>query len=275
MRPALNLKVGAGSIQAKAALNIFASYDALRLRTYRDGESLHSRIRVQSLGTAALLRFDDVGYFNRVYAGDGSVAAHLAEVERFYAGCPFPCELITSGGEAAAECAGVASRRGWTRGKHYTWLGAPVEQLDAPPASNDFVVQEVHPGEEERFFSTYLSGFEARKERFPAAIRNMRHLFLHRSLTFLLATCEGLPAGVGMTYSDGDSMAFCAGATVPEFRNQGCHHAMLAARVKLARKSNCRYVYSWAAAEGRSERHMIHVGMEIAGGATAWLYTGT
>jgi hypothetical protein len=271
MLPAWNMKVGSGSCQAKGALDIFGRYDSLRLRTYRDGESLHSRIRLQSLGTSSLLRFDDVRYFNRVYARDGSIAGRLAEVEQFYAGCPFPCELITSDGEAAAKCSRVASSRGWTRGKHYTWLAAPAEQLEVPPASNHFVVRRVHPGEEERFLATYLSAFEAKREHFPAAIRNMRHLFLHRSLTFLLATCEGLPAGVGMTYSDGDAMAFCAGATIPEFRNQGCHHAMLAARVKLARKSNCSYVYGWAAAEGQSKRNMMQIGMEIAGATSAWL----
>lgn len=257
---------------SQEVLRIVARYDALRLWTYRGCESLHSRIRIQMLGASTLLRFDDVGYFNRIYAADTSILSHLAEVERFYAGSPFPCELVTSEAEVAAECDRVCARRGWARGQSYSWMAAPTEQLIAPPTPSEVTIRRAELGEEEIFFTTYLSGFEADRDRFLEAVRNMRHLFQHTCLTFHLATIGETPAGIGMTYADNGDMVFCAGATVPEFRNRGCHHALLASRVQLARSSNARHVYGWSVANGISERNMLQAGMETAGTTTAWLY---
>ncbi|HEY9126904.1 MAG TPA: hypothetical protein VIM62_07240 [Acidobacteriaceae bacterium] len=258
---------------SQEVLQVIARYDALRLHTYRDSESLHSRIRIETLGASTLLRFDDVGYFNRIYAADTSILSRLDEVERFYAGCPFVCELVASEVELAAACARTCERRGWTRGRTYSWMAAAVEQLIAPPAPSEFAIRRAEPGEEELFFTAYLSGFEADRNRFPEAVRNMRHLFQHDCLSFHLATVEGVSAGIGMTYADGQDMVFCAGATVPEFRNRGCHHALLAARVQLARSSNVRHVYGWCETNGVSERNMLQAGMENVGAITAWMYS--
>ena len=260
---------------SQEVLPAIARYDALRLQTYRDGESLHARIRMRTLGASTLLRFDDVGYFNRVYAADTSILSHMDEVERFYAGCPFACELVASEVEVADACARVCERRGWTRGRTYSWMAAPVEQLIAPATPDEFTIRRAGPGEEERFFTAYLSGFEADCNRFPAAIRNMRHLFQHASLSFHLATVGEVAAGIGMTYTDGEDMVFCAGATVPEFRDRGCHHALLAARVQLARSSNARHVYAWCVTNGVSERNMLQAGMENVGAITAWMYSSS
>ena len=257
---------------SQEVLRIVARYDVLRLLTYRDCESLHARIRVQTLGDSTLLRFDDVGYFNRIYAADTSILSHLAEVEKFYAGSPFPCELVASEPEVADACARACARRGWTQGRSYSWLGAPTERLIAPPTPPEVTIRRAGRGEEEVFFTTYLSGFEADRNRVLEAVHNMRHLFQHVCLTFHLATVGETPAGIGMTYADGGDMVFCAGATVPEFRNRGCHHALLAARVQLARSNNARHVYGWAIANGISERNMLQAGMETMGTTTAWRY---
>ena len=50
----------------------------MRLRTYRDREDHGDRIAIRSIGAATALRFDEVGYFNRAYAGD-SVLDSIAE----------------------------------------------------------------------------------------------------------------------------------------------------------------------------------------------------
>ncbi len=262
---------------AAHALRVFAAYDSLRLRTYREGESLHSRISILSIGESCLLRFDDVGYFNRIYAADASVIAHIEDVERFYSGSPFDCELITYNDEAAEDWNRVLlRRRGWVCGKSYTWLAAPVERLVEPWPPDYVAVSEIDRNGEaaahERFLTTYLSAFEADEARFPAAIRNMRHLFRHDSLRFLLASHQGSAVGVGMTYSDGDWTAFCAGATIPAFRNHGCHHALLAARVRLALAGGCRHVCSWAATGSQSQQNMMQAGLAVGGVTHAWVF---
>ncbi len=261
---------------AAHALRVFAAYDALRLRSYREAESLQSRIHILAIGNSLLLRFDDVGYFNRIYADQALIGDHLAEVERFYAGCPFDCELIAEDDEAAQEWTDrLRRRRGWVRGKSYTWLAAPAKRLVPPSIPAGIVVREIGrqsgAAEHELFLNTYLTAFEAPSSAFPAAIRNMRHLFQHDSLRFMLASHKGVAVGVGMLYSDGDWTAFCAGATVPVFRNRGCHHALLHARIQSIRVGTCSDVCSWAATGSQSQHHMMQAGLAIAGVATAWV----
>src|SRR5258708_22904214 len=74
-----------------AAIRLFARYDSLRLRTYQERESHGDRIRIGSIGSATALRFDEVGYFNRVYSPDQSVSESLAEIEWFYGGGAVAC----------------------------------------------------------------------------------------------------------------------------------------------------------------------------------------
>lgn len=262
---------------AAQALQVFANYDQLRLQSYCEGESLHSRIHTLSIGDSHLLRFDDVGYFNRIYAGNEEAADRLDEVERFYRGSPFACELITEDDDAAQEWSSrLRRRRGWSRGKCYTWLTAPTDDMAAPEPPESLVVHEISRRSGARaqtcFLDTYLCAFEAEPSRFPAAIRNMRHLFQHDCLRFLLASHDGFPVGVGMVYSDGEWASFCAGATIPKFRNRGCHHALLEARVRILRAAGCPNVCSWAATGSQSQHHMMQAGLTIAGVTTAWVF---
>ena len=81
---------------AVEALQHVARYDSMRLETYRQKENLADRICVSSIGSAVALRFDDVGYFNRVYCADRAFFEELPEIEAFYRGGPFGCELVAS-----------------------------------------------------------------------------------------------------------------------------------------------------------------------------------
>ncbi len=260
---------------AAQAIQVFAAYDRLRLESYREGELLHSRIQILQIGKSHLLRFDDVGYFNRIYAADAQVGDCLDEIERFYAGCPFRCELITEDDEAARAWTSRLRRRRWARGKSYTLLTAPVARLLDTPPPEGIEVREISrhsaSDEQEKFLRTYLTAFEAEPSQFPTAIRNMRHLFQHACLRFLLASRNGSAVGVGALYFAGNWAFLSAGATVPAFRNNGCHHALLQARVKLVRAGGYGHVCSWAATGGQSQQNMMQFGLSIAGVTTAWV----
>src|ERR1700679_2311274 len=79
---------------AVRALQYAQAYDTLRLETYREKEDLTQRIRVKRIGSATALRFEDVGYFNRVYCSDETIFENLPEIEDFYHGSPYGCELV-------------------------------------------------------------------------------------------------------------------------------------------------------------------------------------
>jgi GNAT superfamily N-acetyltransferase len=254
-------------------IGLFARYDSLRLTTYQTQEGLHEKIRVSSIGSATALRFDDVGYFNRVYAPDDSVAERIGEIETFYDGCPFECELIGPPAESPRQLDHACRTRGWAPGHAYAWLYGPVSraitQIRAP---GEYTVRPPQAEERTLFFQCYLRAFEALPERFPAAIRNMRHLFDRPELSFLMALKDGKPAGIGMLYKQGDAAVLCAGATLPEHRENGCHAALLAARIQLAADLGCQRLFSWAAAGGQSQANMQRAGLQTAGVTHAWRY---
>jgi hypothetical protein len=254
-------------------IRVFAEYDALRLRTYAKGEQLGARTRVRALGTAVALRFDDVGYFNRIYAPDDSIAERLAEAERFYAGRPFGCELVGPPEETCGAIDRACEKRGWTRGKRYAWVYARAAWL-RPKTSGAGGFRIAPPSETERniFLNCYLRGFEAEPERFAAALRNMRHLFDVPQLQFLLAWKGRQPAGVGMLYRDGSATALCAGATVPEYRRSGCHHALLDARIQAAIGQGSKELCSWAALGSQSHVNMEDAGLITVGISAAWRF---
>ncbi len=254
-------------------IRVFAEYDALRLRTYAKGERLGRRVRVRKVGSATALRFEDVGYFNRIYAPDDSIGDRLPEVERFYAGSRFGCELV---GPSAGWCEAIdraCEARGWTRSKRYAWVYARTAWLH-PKLSDAGEFRIAPPSEAERatFLDCYLRGFEAPPENFAAAQRNMRHLFQAPQLYFLLAWKGQTPAGVGMLYRSGKATALCAGATVPEYRRSGCHHALLNARIQTALEQGCDALCSWAALGSQSHINMEDAGLITVGVSAAWRF---
>jgi hypothetical protein len=253
-----------------AALQLFAGYDMLRLRTYQEGESLGERIRMRSIGTAHALRFDEVGYFNRVYAPDETVSEQIPEVEKFYRGCTFGCELIGPKIGSADRIDEVCRTRGWIAGGRYAWLYSRMRDLPVPRVCDDFQIRPLHEREHTLFLTCYLRGFEAEPDRFPAALRNMRHLFGQPGLQFVMAWKGGVPAGVAMLCRSGNAAVLCAGATLPEYRFQGCHAALLAERIRLATQQDCESIFSWALAGSRSERNMVRAGLQVAGVTSAW-----
>jgi hypothetical protein len=254
-------------------MELFARYDSLRLRTYQACENLDGKIHVAAMGPATALRFDDVGYFNRVYAPAAVESGDVRDFEVFYRGCPFPCELVGLPLGVSGTLDAVCRSRGWVEGKHYAWVGGPIPPL-LPGTDNSCEFTIRSPGSEERaaFLSCYLRGFEAEPVRFQAAMRNMRHLFTRPELSFLMALRKGRPAGVGMLYREGRLAILCAGATLPEERRSGCHAALLDARFRLAAGLGCDEIYSWALMDGQSHTNMERAGLLTLGVTRSWSF---
>ena len=256
---------------AVEALQHVARYDSMRLETYRQKENLADRICVSPIDFALALRFDDVGYFNRVYCADQSFLEKLPEIEAFYRGGAFGCELVAPPSDESGSVS--ISRPGWAPAHHYVWLHHPnctaLWSIQATP----FDIRPPKPAERQQFLLAYLRAFEAQEDRIAAALRNMRHLFDRPELDFLMAWQGGRLAGIAILMRCGSTALLCAGAALPEFREMGCHAALLAARVRLASEAGCRQIYSWAELGGQSHANMEKIGLEVAGTTTTWRYS--
>lgn len=252
--PALDLDA------AVQALHHVKAYDTLRLKTYRKKENLTDRIRLSQIGSAMALRFDDVGYFNRVYCAERTVFERLAEIEAFYCGGPYGCELVGPPSLDRDRSSRI-SRPGWGPANRFVWLHAPDIEALAYTPPKEFAIRAPEPAQRLEFLLTYLRAFEAREDRIPAALRNMRHLFDQPELDFLMAWYGDKPAGVGMTMRAGHAALLCAGAALPDFREKGCHAALLAARIRLALESGAQELYSWAVLGSQSQTNLEKAGL--------------
>jgi hypothetical protein len=256
---------------AVEALQHVARYDSMRLETYRQKENLDNRICVSPIDSALALRFDDVGYFNRVYCADQAYLEKLPEIEAFYRGGPFGCELVAPPSHESRSL-GI-SRPGWAPAHHYVWLYHPNSTSLWSMQATPFDIRAPKPSERQQFLLAYLRAFEAQEDRIPAALRNMRHLFDRPELDFLMAWHGGRLAGVAILMRCGSTALLCAGAALPEFREMGCHAALLAARIRLASEAGCRQIYSWAELGGQSQANMEKIGLKVAGTTTTWRYS--
>lgn len=265
--------IAADTSPAIRAFQAMASYDCLRLGTYRDRESAHEKIRIEQRFGALFLRYDDVGYFNRVYAPGETIAGHLDHVETFYRDSRFGCELVTACDDRGP-LANTCSQRGWTLGSRYAWVhmktDAPDMEIEYPGIS----IRQPLEHERTEFLEFYLRGFGAPEANFPAAIRNMRHLFSLPQLQFMIASREGIDAAIGMLCVFGKTALLAAGTTLPEHRKHGCHHATIAARIRLARNLGCTDVVAIAYAEGESQRNLESLGLRTVNVTQAWRFKG-
>jgi hypothetical protein len=256
---------------AVTALRLATAYDRLRLETYRDRGPRGSFITVASLGEALALRYEDVSYFNRVYAPADSVWDRLEELEAFYAGGPFGFELVGPPAGPGRPVDRACGRPGWVRGERYAWLAGLRPGLVPRGRSAGFELREPDVAERDIFLHTYLGAFEAGSDR-RAAIENMRHLFDRPELHFLLAFEGRAPVGIGMLFRTGDVAVLCGGATLPGQRNRGCHSFLIAERIRLALEQGCQAVFSWARADGQSHENMRCAGLQTVGTTSAWRF---
>lgn len=244
----------------------------MRLDLYPHKENISDRIAIARFGSALALRFDDVGYFNRVYCADDTVFQLLTQLENFYRGSPFGFEIVGPPDLLDNAPHAISQRPGWRPSTRFAWMYGDPGSLLSPPAG-PFEIRPPDVSERELFLITYLKAFGAAEDRVPGAVRNMRHLFDRSDLEFFLAFHEGSPAGVGMSRHSDDIALLCAGAALPLFRTNGCHTALLGARIRRARERGCSEAYSWAVLGGQSQSNMLKAGLQTVGITTCWHWT--
>jgi len=260
-----------GPFLAEMSFRLSAAYDRVRLSLYRDKGARGHLISIVSEGSLTLLRYEDVGYFNRVYAPDDDAAGRLESIEGFFRGSTHGCRLVTPNRSPTGALARACESRGWLPDEAYAWL-ATTNLSPRPNGPTDFEIRPPRRDERDLFLQVYLAGFEADPSRRPMAVENMRHLFSVPDLHFLFALQAGRPAGVGMMYRTGRSALFCAGATLPSHNRQGCHEGLLTARIRLAHELGCTGVHAWAFAGSQSQANMERVGLRTVSTTRTWRF---
>ena len=251
-------------------LDIFCSYDVLRLKHYaRRGDA--GRIEVRSMEGAVALRFDEVGYFNRVYHVEPRALTKLPELMQVYRNSQHSIELIPSMGMQFTDHAAELNALGFAPNTRYAWLSRDLTASDSGDLSTeDIQVRRPLTTEYDQVLDLYLRGFGAPPESYVSAKANMRLLFDEPRLHFWIVLVDRQPVSLGMLYHVGNCAFLCGGATLPEFRKHGFHRILIRRRFHESRLLGCDSVVSWAVENGQSHDNMCSMGFEMVAGAQSW-----
>ena len=252
-------------------MELFCAYDSRRLQLYQSrGDS--GRIAIRNFGQSIALQFSEVDYFNRIYHCDENTLALLPVIGAMYEGHPFPVELIGAAGFDLKDHAALLSSHGYVPGTTYARMSKKLESYQVGTPSPGIDIRPPLPCEQERVLDIYLRGFGAAVQNDAAAKANMRLLFTDPAIEFWVALIDQQPVAIGMLFEQQGLAYFCGGATLPEFRNHGCHQALIERRFQEARQRGCKEVVSWAIAGGASHKNMVAQGFETVQVDQAWQF---
>lgn len=261
LSPAPVPRVTARPLLITTAFQLTAAFDRLRLTIMRDASARSHAIRIGGCGAATLLRFDDAAYFNRAYVYDEAITEEMEDVEAFYDGSPHGCQLIAPMLPSYSPIEQTCLQRGWLPADRYAWLES-TNVLCRPTLSRaHFEVRAPLVEERTQFLQAFLLACGADRVKTTGAVEHMRHLFSNPDLGFFMALRHGRPAGVAMMYRAGTTALLGGGATLPGYRGEGCHTALIAARVRRAMELGCDQVCGWALAGSQAHLNLGHAGL--------------
>ena len=250
-------------------MDLFCDYDSRRLRLYQSrGDS--DRIVIRNFGRSVALQFSEVGYFNRIYHCDEKIPSLLPVIGAMYEGGPFSVELIAAAGFDFKDHAAVLSASGYIPGTRYARMVKKLGSCDFGPPVSGIEIRPPLPSEQERVLDIYLRGFGAPANNDAAAKANMRLLFTDPAIEFWVALIDQQPVSIGILFEQQGLAYFCGGATLPEFRNHGCHKALIERRFQACLERGCTAIVSWAIAGGTSHKNMVSQGFETVQVDQAW-----
>ncbi len=277
-----------GEYSSEWAMEFICRYDCWRLGRYL-GVGDGSRGRIESVGGASVLCFNDVGYFNRVYDFGAETVAFLPEILRVYSSCwgregRYGIELIAQCGFEFGAVDSLLRAEGFGPGEVMVRLGLPLDRdqsyfsrkvrdqgsgVGTSGLVDEFrgVFRQPQREELDAVLGLYLDGFGAPRGNYEAAKRNMMQLFERPDfLTWCAFGADGLegsyPLALGMLYLNGGGAVLAAGVTREEYRNLGLHEAMIQLRIAHAKALGCCSIYTWTQYGGQSHRNLLACGFE-------------
>ncbi|GIP35266.1 N-acetyltransferase [Paenibacillus sp. J2TS4] len=105
----------------------------------------------------------------------------------------------------------------------------------------------------------------------PYVAENNRVLYGRPGWSFFIGQVDGIPAGVGVMYAQGNIASLTFAATLPDYRRRGLQSALILRRMREARQLGCYLVVGQAAYASSSQNNMERAGMRLAYSRATWV----
>jgi hypothetical protein len=123
------------------------------------------------------------------------------------------------------------------------------------------------------FLNLWADGFEFPSDDMTNMLRQLKKaLFSLPENHLYIAYVDDTPAGIGALYINDGIGHLNAGATLPRFRNRGCHAALTAHRISAAAHAQCSLVTGDTGRLGsKSQNHLERAGLQVAFTRITWV----
>lgn len=149
--------------------------------------------------------------------------------------------------------------------------------LTLPASLNETIaIQEVSSSEIDLFATLHCEGYQEAlahlsQEEAKAYHRCVTLLHGHQGWHLYIARKANTPCGMGMLFIQNNTATLAGGATLPDWRRQGCQMALIQHRLKVASTTQCSLLVSQASVGSLSQQNMQRAaGMFMAYTTTAW-----
>jgi len=206
---------------------------------------------------------------NKVFCFNAGDIAHLDAILDYYAADGLEPTFSLSPLGFAAEVAAALEARGFAQREFQQAIlyGIPSSELTSPRAS--ITIERVSGDNLDEYVRVFADGFEWPAEWRDAAMDEMRRGFSADQQRFL-ARLDGTPAAVATLRVRDGVASLGGGATVPRFRGNGCHFALLRHRLDVAYMLGCTLVISGADFGSGSFRNQLRSGLRLAYVECGW-----
>lgn len=231
-------------------------------------------IEVQTFGpaTAFLIRaWPDFWYGNKVLGLDPAGIHHLADIAAFFQQYQLDFRFEIRPGNLNSLLATRLYYLGFAQMSFSAALYGPSSWTLPGQESKGVRVQPVRSDEIDLFLDTYQDSFGL--PRFDGTERRAVRTWLEQAqadLDLSMAWVNDRPAGVSILFVKDGLGLLADAATLPAFRGQGCHLAMIRHRLQEAARRGCDFLTSFVEFGGASHRNLDRVGFRVAYTKALW-----
>ena len=231
-------------------------------------------IDVRGFGAVMAIRCDEIprSEYNRVFRLSDNDAGCVMKLMQYYAErmTPFRIDLVPDW--ASSEVLDQLDRIGFRPSDFQTVLaGKPLRQLRKPPRG--VVVQEVGSEDLDLFCRLFEEAYYGLGQ--PPRLRIFRETSIRYRhgdprWRFFMTSVDGVPAGGGALFLDGETATLAGGATLPPMRGRGCQSLLLQRRLDEAAAAGCEIVFGRSKSRGVSQHNMQKAGLTAVYTKSIW-----
>jgi len=206
---------------------------------------------------------------NKVFCFSAVDVAHLDAILAYYAADDLEPTFYLSPVGFSTAVARALTERGFSQCEFQQAIlyGVPSNQLTSPRPR--ITIERVSPENLDEYVRTFAEGFEWPPEWRDRAMDDLRRDFSADQQRFL-ARLDGEAAAVATLRIRDGVASLGGGATVPRFRGNGCHLALLRHRLDAAYLLGCTVVMSGADFGSGSFRNQLRSGLRLAYVESGW-----